>query len=105
MVGFACCFVVGGLTGLGDDIGESQCHQTNADQRNDKNDVLENHGVSPSFAVVMCKAAQIPRYCPIPGFCNNSIMMFWPRSEEHTSELQSLMRISYAVFCFKKKIE
>src|SRR3546814_1469244 len=32
----------------------------------------------------------------------------WPnahvlRSEEHTSELQSLMRISYAVFCWKKK--
>src|SRR3546814_3065024 len=30
--------------------------------------------------------------------CNPS-----PRSEEHTSELQSLMRISYAVFCLKKK--
>src|SRR3546814_3765556 len=28
-----------------------------------------------------------------------------PRSEEHTSELQSLMRISYAVFCLKKKNE
>src|SRR3546814_2354481 len=30
---------------------------------------------------------------------------FWTvyRSEEHTSELQSLMRISYAVFCLKKK--
>src|SRR3546814_17572564 len=27
------------------------------------------------------------------------------RSEEHTSELQSLMSISYAVFCLKKKIE
>src|SRR3546814_2904807 len=27
------------------------------------------------------------------------------RSEEHTSELQSLMRISYAVFCLKKKKE
>src|SRR3546814_5954088 len=27
----------------------------------------------------------------------------WNRSEEHTSELQSLMRISYAVFCLKKK--
>src|SRR3546814_1340096 len=26
----------------------------------------------------------------------------WNRSEEHTSELQSLMRISYAVFCLKK---
>src|SRR3546814_7923698 len=32
---------------------------------------------------------------------------FYPgkRSEEHTSELQSLMRISYAVFCLKKKKE
>src|SRR3546814_3856463 len=28
---------------------------------------------------------------------------FGGRSEEHTSELQSLMRISYAVFCLKKK--
>src|SRR3546814_3674882 len=28
----------------------------------------------------------------------------WTRSEEHTSELQSLMRISYAVFCLTKKI-
>src|SRR3546814_2104206 len=30
-------------------------------------------------------------------------LLFVPRSEEHTSELQSLMRISYAVFCLKKK--
>src|SRR3546814_6768895 len=29
--------------------------------------------------------------------------LLMPRSEEHTSELQSLMRISYAVFCLKKK--
>src|SRR3546814_6316356 len=29
--------------------------------------------------------------------------LFGNRSEEHTSELQSLMRISYAVFCLKKK--
>src|SRR3546814_5175606 len=29
---------------------------------------------------------------------------YW-RSEEHTSELQSLMRISYAVFCLKKKTQ
>src|SRR3546814_7363908 len=33
----------------------------------------------------------------LPYFHNTS------RSEEHTSELQSLMRISYAVFCLKKK--
>src|SRR3546814_8928117 len=32
-----------------------------------------------------------------------SAPMGWARSEEHTSELQSLMRISYAVFCLKKK--
>src|SRR3546814_5493995 len=40
-----------------------------------------------------------------------SITVMWPlppsstRSEEHTSELQSLMRISYAVFCLKIKNE
>src|SRR3546814_2937749 len=32
-------------------------------------------------------------------------LLAWSRSEEHTSELQSLMRISYAVFCLKKKKE
>src|SRR3546814_6246977 len=41
------------------------------------------------------------------GFCDNGgrrdIIGLVPRSEEHTSELQSLMRISYAVFCLKKK--
>src|SRR3546814_1075518 len=45
------------------------------------------------------------------AFCANSCMIFEhsgqtvsiARSEEHTSELQSLMRISYAVFCLKKK--
>src|SRR3546814_3747340 len=31
--------------------------------------------------------------------------VFRSRSEEHTSELQSLMRISYAVFCLKKKTQ
>src|SRR3546814_2008599 len=37
--------------------------------------------------------------CPIGGWAVRADR----RSEEHTSELQSLMRISYAVFCFKKK--
>src|SRR3546814_1358936 len=32
-----------------------------------------------------------------------SLRQAFDRSEEHTSELQSLMRISYAVFCLKKK--
>src|SRR3546814_4649512 len=39
------------------------------------------------------------------GLRSGDIHHPWPeeRSEEHTSELQSLMRISYAVFCLKKK--
>src|SRR3546814_4436724 len=36
-------------------------------------------------------------------FFTNYRPQFYFRSEEHTSELQSLMRISYAVFCLKKK--
>src|SRR3546814_9189028 len=56
------------------------------------------------------------RYKYVPGICRGEIFfcigMSEPnagsdlasvRSEEHTSELQSLMRISYAVFCLKKK--
>src|SRR3546814_2781204 len=39
------------------------------------------------------------RVLPVP--CRTSA--WCSRSEEHTSELQSLMRISYAVFCLKKK--
>src|SRR3546814_4141947 len=35
--------------------------------------------------------------------CLQGKQSLWFRSEEHTSELQSLMRISYAVFCLKKK--
>src|SRR3546814_6012782 len=41
----------------------------------------------------------------LPGINRPAIASFFPtRSEEHTSELQSLMRISYAVFCLQKNI-
>src|SRR3546814_2462787 len=40
-----------------------------------------------------------------PSTLPNLISLRSLRSEEHTSELQSLMRISYAVFCLKKKIK
>src|SRR3546814_2314078 len=39
----------------------------------------------------------------VPGISFAGIAPGETRSEEHTSELQSLMRISYAVFCLKKK--
>src|SRR3546814_4979995 len=44
----------------------------------------------------------LPRACITPGR-RSSWKPASARSEEHTSELQSLMRISYAVFCLKKK--
>src|SRR3546814_1339163 len=40
---------------------------------------------------------------PMPGQIGELALVMAVRSEEHTSELQSLMRISYAVFCLKKK--
>src|SRR3546814_6618246 len=45
-----------------------------------------------AIAAAPCSAMRWPPCCRKPA-----------RSEEHTSELQSLMRISYAVFCLKKK--
>src|SRR3546814_6680176 len=55
----------------------------------------------PSFDVVRisrnCTAVFAGRAMP------GSVVVIKTRSEEHTSELQSLMRISYAVFCLKKK--
>src|SRR3546814_2631651 len=39
----------------------------------------------------------------LTGHAERSFLGLEARSEEHTSELQSLMRISYAVFCLKKK--
>src|SRR3546814_968120 len=39
----------------------------------------------------------------LPMVCSRASPCSRKRSEEHTSELQSLMRISYAVFCLKKK--
>src|SRR3546814_9838340 len=47
--------------------------------------------------VVLWNLALDQNHGPHRGGCGT-------RSEEHTSELQSLMRISYAVFCWKKKI-
>src|SRR3546814_8062668 len=40
----------------------------------------------------------------VRGSERDSAELAWNRSEEHTSELQSLMRNSYAVFCLTKKI-
>src|SRR3546814_10675231 len=48
----------------------------------------------------ICRSSQEIRFYSQERTCCNT---FRRRSEEHTSELQSLMRTSYAVFCLKKK--
>src|SRR3546814_5224586 len=45
----------------------------------------------------------VPTHGYPPRLIRKLIECRYLRSEEHTSELQSLMRISYAVFCLKKK--
>src|SRR3546814_7425080 len=45
----------------------------------------------------------VTRYGKLGILVSNAAIANVHRSEEHTSELQSLMRISYAVFCLKKK--
>src|SRR3546814_2770619 len=52
-----------------------------------------------TLARLVCTCAR-RRVCS-PSACG--VLCTWTRSEEHTSELQSLMRISYAVFCLKKQ--
>src|SRR3546814_5552038 len=60
---------------------------------------------------LMPKGGQPGKYRPLgmptifDRVCQQAILNRVGRSEEHTSELQSLMRISYAVFCLKKKIQ
>src|SRR3546814_6613642 len=60
------------------------------------------HGATWGYCVLDndYKASQFPAHTPIE---NMKVTGAHERSEEHTSELQSLMRISYAVFCLKKK--
>src|SRR3546814_4136241 len=55
-------------------------------------------GSDPKGAAHRCAAFSARAGCPL-----GKSRRLRERSEEHTSELQSLMRISYAVFCLKKK--
>src|SRR3546814_4779228 len=58
------------------------------------------------FTRLFDESSHLPGYSrviPQSGVISGSYRADGKRSEEHTSELQSLMRISYAVFCLKKK--
>src|SRR3546814_6930873 len=58
-------------------------------------------GFLPSVAYLVAIKAGNPAWIAPEQFARLATTV--DRSEEHTSELQSLMRISYAVFCWKKK--
>src|SRR3546814_7870372 len=58
--------------------------------------LLDRHGVA-GLGLVLGDELVVDRAVQLAG------RIVGDRSEEHTSELQSLMRISYAVFCLKKK--
>src|SRR3546814_3652982 len=60
-----------------------------------------NEKLSGQPAVFECTVKEIRE--PVPAELNDELAQSMGRSEEHTSELQSLMRISYAVFCLKTK--
>src|SRR3546814_7111821 len=73
--------------------------------------------VARKFSIPSTRSRKQPSACQKRSFAPSAKMaskpftneevedfiMYTSRSEEHTSELQSLMRISYAVFCLKKK--
>src|SRR3546814_7131074 len=58
------------------------------------------------IGIIACRGRHFHLACEImieAGFERADVNIVESRSEEHTSELQSLMRSSYAVFCLKKK--
>src|SRR3546814_1224519 len=75
---------------VGDHVDGAPCGAVDAD-RNNANDTPDNQ-------FLQSRRENEDKLCRRQATINAQI-----RSEEHTSELQSLMRISYAVFCLKKK--
>src|SRR3546814_2578718 len=62
--------------------------------------ITDNGEATATSVTIVEIATGYRRTAPVSA---NGQYNFPSRSEEHTSELQSLMRISYAVFCLKKK--
>src|SRR3546814_4493329 len=77
----------------GDEEQEHRYHDDQAPAIGEMPDFVIGHRAAPEAASGACACS-----CGAAFSTSTSV-----RSEEHTSELQSLMRISYAVFCLKKK--
>src|SRR3546814_9808177 len=66
-------------------------------------DGVQLRGLGGGYTQVLINGKKVPGAGDDRSFWVDRIPAEMVRSEEHTSELQSLMRISYAVFCLKKK--
>src|SRR3546814_1318060 len=75
-----------------------QTRAASANIGTDRIAVAASRSTSSPLAIRVRRSTALARACAKLSFAVEP-----KRSEEHTSELQSLMRISYAVFCLKKK--
>src|SRR3546814_9355700 len=87
-----------------------RCLATSRYQSRTRSSALRGSAWSKARSARSCRRASSARNICLRTACwtwsstGGSFATLWAgRSEEHTSELQSLMRISYAVFCLKKK--
>src|SRR3546814_10493646 len=83
-----------------------QPHHDDVAKGEDAPPAAADQGVAPFIVIVEIGRQAADRHQPVAAALVESHEQSEagdPRSEEHTSELQSLMRISYAVFCLKKK--
>src|SRR3546814_5422177 len=71
--------------------------------RNSRFTLSSGHGALGLLTVVTQVFPRLTPAKPMARISRSIVHLATVRSEEHTSELQSLMRISYAVFCLKKK--
>src|SRR3546814_3378178 len=86
-----CSSDLGAAEGIGEGRQRREYHAGHGDQHRHRKDDQATHKVSGEYHQGQPEAAA------------QRFQRDLQRSEEHTSELQSLMRISYAVFCLKKK--
>src|SRR3546814_7119057 len=87
------------------DVADEACRRIGMECIDQAGGPLEEHRIHAVVGKDCCHAVDAvenPRVALCVEIADGSEMIR-DRSEEHTSELQSLMRISYAVFCLKKK--
>src|SRR3546814_1588201 len=85
-------------TQCGADVGGAGHAFLDAGVEQVEQEAVERASVPPAVHVALAELERAPGHQP-----RRQVRVVDLRSEEHTSELQSLMRISYAVFCLKKK--